>query len=132
MKVWRVGHKSALDAGFPSGPYTCDGVPPEDTARMWGMASDHADGTHPTPHSDPALRDIHSHERCGFNGREALNAWFDNWTEALHESGFEVWAYEVPDWATRVGRHGQVVFSSREAVEVSRHSFTHEQAALFA
>jgi hypothetical protein len=132
MKVYRVGHKTALDSGFPSGPYTCEGVPPEDVARMWGMASDHMGGTHPSPYADPALMGIQSFERCGFDSLDALNRWFDNWTEALDESGFQVWTYEVPDWAVRVGRHGQAVFDGREAVELAQHVFAPEQMALFA
>ncbi|WTP74871.1 hypothetical protein OG778_23790 [Streptomyces sp. NBC_00184] len=132
MIVWRVGHGSALDSGFPSGPYTCTGMPEASVSRLWGMASDHSNLTHPSPYADPALRSIAAHERCGFDSREALNNWFDGWAEALDEADFEVWSYTVPDWAARVGAHGQVVFSSHEAVELSRHKFTLEQAALFA
>lgn len=132
MKVYRVGHKSALDFGFPSGPYTCEGVPSADVGRMWGMAPAHASGTHPTPRADPLLNGIDSHERCGFDSLEALNRWFEGWGEALAESGFQVWMYEVPDWAVRVGKFGQAVFDGREAVERDRHDFKPEQTALFA
>ncbi|MFJ8955604.1 hypothetical protein ACIRO1_36485 [Streptomyces sp. NPDC102381] len=131
MIVWRVGHSKALDDGVPSGPYTCKNVDEKSSVRLWGMAGDHSNSTHPSPYADPLLRGIASYERCGFNSREALNTWFDGWIEALDSAGFEVWSYEVPDWAARVGRHGQVVFDGREAVEQSRHTFTPEQAALF-
>lgn len=132
MKVWRVGHKSALDNGFPSGPYTCNGISGEHHERLWGMSCAHSYSTHPSPQADPLLRDIRSNERCGFDSREALNAWFDGWGHVLAECDFEVWAYEVPDWAVRVGRHGQAVFVAGEAVEFSRHEFTPEQLELFA
>ncbi|MFD3904114.1 hypothetical protein HXS80_15985 [Streptomyces sp. CB04723] len=132
MKVWRVGHKSALNSGFPSGPYTCAGVPDEACDRLWGMAGAHSNSTHPSPQADPLLRGIQPEERCGFDTCDALNEWFDGWTDVLHECGFEVWAYEVPDWAARVGRNGQVVFLANEAVEIGRHAFTPEQMALFA
>jgi hypothetical protein len=96
------------------------------------MASDHSNTTHPSPYADPLLMGIQSYERCGFDSLDALNAWFDGWTEALADCGFEVWAYDVADWAVRVGAHGQVVFDAREAVELDRHEFTPEQLALFA
>ena len=132
MIVWRVGHKAALDSGFPSGPYTCTGMGEEDTSRVWGMAGEHSNSTHPSPYADPALKGIRSYERCGFDSREALNTWFDGWTDALDESGFEVWTYDVPDWAVRVGAHGQVVFDHNEAREIRRGRFEHEQLPLFA
>lgn len=132
MRVWRVGHGSALDSGFPSGPYTCRGVREFDIERLWGMASDHSNSMHPSPHADPLLGGISDHERCGFDSREALNAWFDGWTDALAGCNFSVWEYDVPEWAARVGKYGQVVFDSYEAVEISRHEFTPEQMALFA
>lgn len=131
MIVWRVGHKSALDSGFPSGPYTCTGLNDEDTSRVWGMASEHSNATHPSPYADPALYGIASFERCGFDSREALNEWFDGWTDALEASGFVVWKYEVPDWAARVGRMGQVVFDAHEAVEVGSFPWAPEQLTLF-
>ncbi|CAA53910.1 unnamed protein product [Lomovskayavirus C31] len=72
MKVWRVGHGTALDSGFPSGPYTCEGVEDEDAVkRVWGMASEHSNSTHPSPFADDALYDIASFERCGFDSRDA-------------------------------------------------------------
>jgi hypothetical protein len=95
------------------------------------MAGDHSNATHPSPHADAELHGITDDERCGFSSLEALNVWFDGWTEALNESGFEVWTYEVPDWAVRVGKFGQVVFDAREAVERDRHNFAPEQMALF-
>ncbi|MEV8015667.1 hypothetical protein AB0O76_04770 [Streptomyces sp. NPDC086554] len=130
MKVWRVGHESALDCGFPSGPYTCKGMDRTEANRLWGMADDHCNYTHPSPRADPLLRSIASHERCGFDSRDALNTWFDGWTETLNECSFVVWEYDVPDWAVRVGKFGQVVFIADEAVQVSRHSFKPEQLAL--
>jgi len=132
VKVYRVAHKSALESGFPSGPYAGKGVPDDSAQRLWGMASAHSTMTHPTPYADPDLHHIAEHERCGFDSLDALNAWFDGWTDALAECEFVVWTYEVPEWALRVGRCGQVVFDSIEAVEVSSHEFMHEQTALFA
>lgn len=132
MKVYRVGHSVALDVGFPSGPYTCRGVPSADVARMWGMASAHMGGTHPSPYADSLLGGISAAERCAFDSIDALNRWFDGFGDALADAGFEVWTYEVPDWAVRVGRYGQAVFVANEAVEIERHAFKPEQTALFA
>ncbi|MEU6684409.1 hypothetical protein [Streptomyces sp. NPDC046832] len=132
MKVWRVGHSTALDNGFPSGPYTAKGMPHADYDRLRGMGFSHCDDRHPSPYADPALRGIDTTERCGFDSREALNAWFDGWTQALSEAGCVVWEYEVPDWAVRVGEFGQCVFMAAEAVETGRHNFAPEQLALFA
>ncbi|QAX94034.1 hypothetical protein SEA_EURATIS_39 [Streptomyces phage Euratis] len=132
MRVWRVGHRTALDNGFPSGPYTAKGLTEDDYDRLRGMGWSHSDERHPSPYSDSGLRGIDSSERCGFDSAEALNQWFDEWTEKLAASGFTVWEYEVPDWAVRVGKFGQVVFRADEAVEVSTHEFTYAQPALFA
>lgn len=133
MRVWRVAHSTARADGFPAGPYSHNGVIPSDaSARLWAMADDHSYGTHPSPHADFALGWIDAHERCGFDSRDALNSWFDDWTTALAVSGFCVWEYEVPDDAVRVGRRGQAVFSALEAVEVGRHDFDgFEQLTMF-
>ncbi|MER7688336.1 hypothetical protein [Streptomyces sp. NPDC097610] len=72
------------------------------------------------------------YERCGFDSLDALNAWFEGWGEALSECGFQVWEYEVPDWAVRVGAYGQALFHAEEAVEISAYEFTYSQPALFA
>jgi hypothetical protein len=131
VKVYRVGHRTALDTGFPSGPYTCEGLDPEDVVSLWGMAGDHTNATHPSPYADPALKGIDAHERCGFDSLDALNTWFEGWESRLDAAGFIVWEYDVPDWAARVGRSGQVVFNSHEAFERTRRPFEIKQAALF-
>jgi len=132
MRVWRVAHKTATQNGFPSGPYNGKGVPVEQYELLWSMGSDHSDAYHPSPYADPELHHIAAHERCGFNSLNALNKWFDGWVEALDGAGFAVYEYDVPDWAARVGRFGQVVFSADEAVEVSSHDFRPVQMTLFA
>ncbi|MGW3674660.1 hypothetical protein [Streptomyces sp. NPDC005166] len=96
------------------------------------MYSAHSRGTHPEPRRDPDLRGIDEHERCGFDSIDALDEWFDGWATALAGCGFVVTVYDVPDWAVRVGRHGQIVFDAAEAVEVDRYPFKPVQAALFA
>ncbi|WP_030240712.1 MULTISPECIES: hypothetical protein [unclassified Streptomyces] len=132
MRVWRVGHRSALDSGFPSGPYTAKGLTDAQYGALSGMGWAHSDMQHPCPYADHRLRGIAKEERCGFDSREALNEWFDGWTEAMSEADFLVWEYDVPDWAVRVGGLGQVVFVAEEAVEISHHEFTPEQLTLFA
>ncbi|WP_433858212.1 hypothetical protein [Streptomyces kronopolitis] len=131
MRVYRVGHRTALDAGFPSGPYTCEGLDPEHVVALWGMAGDHTNGSHPSPFADPLLKGIEPFERCGFDSREALDTWFEGWESRLDAAGFIVWEYDVPDWAARVGRNGQVVFNNFEAFERTRQLFKVEDLTLF-
>lgn len=132
MRVWRVAHRTALDTGFPSGPYTGCGVGTKEAERLWDMAGAHSNLTHPSPQADPKLQGMGDYERCGFDSLDALNAWFEGWGEALSECGFQVWEYEVPDWAVRVGAYGQALFHAEEAVEISAYEFTYSQPALFA
>ncbi|QAY26961.1 hypothetical protein SEA_SHAWTY_37 [Streptomyces phage Shawty] len=131
MKVWRVAHKAVRESGFPTGPYSCSGLDPDQAQAVWNMAGDHSDGRHPTPYADPELWSIQSHERCGFASPDDLNGWFDGWGDALSRAGFAVYVYDVPDWAARVGRFGQVVFAADEAVELERYDFAPEQLTLF-
>ncbi|MFE9026202.1 hypothetical protein ACFYOA_08055 [Streptomyces iakyrus] len=131
MKVWRVGHKTSRQLDFPSGPYTRRGVPREQSELLDGMGWSHGDDEHPSPSFDPALGGIALHERCGFDSREALNKWFDGWLVQLDMADFVVWAYEVPDSAARVGKHGQVVFSTTDATELGHEPFRREQLDLW-
>ncbi|MBJ6623613.1 hypothetical protein H4N49_36775 [Streptomyces sp. DHE17-7] len=129
--MWRVGHGTALDQGFPTGPYTCRGLTAEQAAHVWHMSTKHSYGTHPSPYADPALKMIANWERCGFDSADALEEWFSGWFDTLHEAGFRVWVYEVPEWAVRVGRRGQAVFDSGEAVEIESYEFRPTQLELF-
>jgi hypothetical protein len=125
VRVWRVAHESARYKSFPAGPYSHGTELERETAeRIDAMRWDHYDDRHNTPHSDPTLRLIQENERCGFDSREALDGWFDGWTKLLTECGFRVYVYDVPDWAARVGRHGQTLFVGDEAVEVKTEPFT--------
>ncbi|AFU62229.1 hypothetical protein TG1_34 [Streptomyces phage TG1] len=130
--MWRVAHESARYNGFPAGPYACsDALPTRSVSILFHMGLEHSGTDHPSPYADPALRGIADFERCGFESREALNAWFDGWSEALDEAGMRVWVYDVPDWCARSGFAGQVVFDALEAVEVDAYAFEPEQLSLF-
>lgn len=135
MKVYRVAHHTAKFDGFPSGPYAYgDSLPDDDVARIDNMRWDHSDADHPSPTRDEQLDYfIADHERCGFDSLDALYTWFHNWTRALHESGFRLWVYEVPDYAVRVGAHGQALFDKYEAEMLSMHKLdlAPTQLALF-
>ncbi|MGY5131297.1 hypothetical protein ACWGJW_02555 [Streptomyces nigrescens] len=125
VKVWRVAHKRATFDGFPSGPYACaETLPRHVEDALHDMFVAHCDSDHPTPYADRGLRGIDGTERCGFESREALDAWFANFAGLLHECGFRVFAYDVPDDAARVGRCGQVVFSKWHATELERSELT--------
>ncbi|QNE74023.1 hypothetical protein F0344_04865 [Streptomyces finlayi] len=125
MRVWRVAHENARTSGFPAGPYAYGGALDEATAeRIDSMRWDHCGTRHPCPRDDSSLGDIAERERCGFNSREALDGWFDGWTKTLSECGFRIWVYDAPDWACRVGEHGQTLFVADEAVEVRTEPFT--------
>lgn len=128
-----MAHRTALESGFPSGPYQGRmKLSDRDSDRLWRMSISHADLSHLPPDADPKLVHISRYERCGFDSRDALSAWFDGWTNTLAECGFIVWEYDVPDWAARVGARGQVVFAAAEAVEVAQYEFQPEQLGLFA
>lgn len=131
MRVWRVGHATARDNGFPSGPYTCVGIAPESAEDLWGMADAHRTSTHPSPLTDPRLGGIAHSERCGFDSLRALRTWFDGWTDTLVDAGFQIHIYEVPDCAVRFGGRGQVVFRASKAVEIERRLLKPVQLALF-
>ncbi|SFI81088.1 hypothetical protein SAMN05216275_10551 [Streptosporangium canum] len=118
MKVWRVAHKTLTYNGFPSGPYVSKGIPVEVQEGLARMNQAHTfDCEHPSPDSDGGLDGIRNHERCGFDSREALDEWFYGFTKDLHDYGFCVYTYDLPDRTVRVGRFGQVVFSVQYALE---------------
>jgi len=134
VRVWRVAHETARYLSFPAGPYSHgDSLGSETSERIDPMRHDHCDDRHPSPHWDRTLGGIDAHERCGFGSREALDGWFDGWTTLLVECGFRVYVYDVPDWACRVGEHGQTLFRDDEAVEVLTEPFvwTVGQPSLF-
>ncbi|QBZ73411.1 hypothetical protein SEA_HEATHER_41 [Streptomyces phage Heather] len=132
MKVWRVAHGTVTWCGFPTGPYSCGGLTEEAVKPLLGMGLDHTPAKQPSPYEDRSIRGIDSTERCGFNSREALDEWFDGWTNELSACGFEVWEYDVPDSAARAGRRGQVVFVASEAVEIRHSPFKPVQLTLWA
>ncbi|MER5894745.1 hypothetical protein [Streptomyces sp. NPDC001876] len=118
---------------FPAGPYCHGSELDSDTAeRINDMRYAHCDDRHPSPHWDRTLNLIRDEERCGFNSREALDGWFEGFTKLLAECGFRVYVYDVPDWACRVGEHGQTLFVADEAVEMRTEPFawTAEQLKL--
>ncbi|MEU8792192.1 hypothetical protein [Streptomyces sp. NPDC048643] len=102
--------------------------------KLRRMFEAHCAYSHPSPYADADLRGISSHERCGFDSREALSDWFEGFLPLLVECGFRVYTYDVPDFACRVGRAGQAVFDQYEAKELSVEPFAlkPQQIALFA
>ncbi|MFD7257797.1 hypothetical protein [Streptomyces sp. NPDC059874] len=136
MLVWRVAHESAEYKGFPSGPYACgESLPVGTRDRLEDMHYAHCGSHHPSPFNGySGLPGITEEQRCGFDSREALYEWFANFTAVLHECGFRVFVYDVPDFAAHVGNFGQTVFDKYEAIERSREDLdlTPAQIPLFA
>lgn len=116
MRVWRVGHSSALRDGFPQGPYTYGPEMSkfaEDLAD--GMCWAHSNNDHPSPFRDGHLYDIYSYEVCGLPSRADLDRWFEpHWRARLHRAGYLVHVYEAPDTDVRLGDI-QLVFKRSSA-----------------
>jgi hypothetical protein len=121
MKVYRVGHRWHVNSGtkLPSGPYAFGYTLPDYIAdRINSMRWVHQDDRHPGPIREPELDGIGVHEVCGLASMDALNGWFEHhWRLRLHQAGYRVNVYDVPEVHVRHGRY-QVVFDPREAKHV--------------
>jgi hypothetical protein len=106
------------------GPYNSDEwVNPSDQQDL--LAQHNNDGIHrpwytwlsqllednvlPEDEFDP--KEVTHEYRSGTDSREALDAWFDGWTDTLERNGFKVVEYEVPDNQVVMAKSGlQVAF----------------------
>jgi hypothetical protein len=100
MLVYRVAHPKHFIEGQPAGPYVYGNWPSEPWTHEMGEA--HRDDGHPVPWRD-GYSCRKDEEFCAFESMMALNQWFEGWTEKLHESGYLVHVYDVPDEHVRTG-----------------------------
>lgn len=123
MRVYRV----AFDHGgeTPIGPYRVEDLRYRDRYDALcdvsdDLGSDHMDDEHPSPWFEPALGHyIADEECCCFTSLRRMRSWFKGWRRKLHEVGFELWVYEVPEEYVRRGDY-QAVFEIDEAALVER------------
>ena len=95
MFVYRVEHKETRH-----GPYCTDLQPPDGVGRL--LVETHTNpATHPIEYEllDPSM----AAWRYGFESLYLLERWFEGFLDLLHEEGFRVMQYEVPQ---RYVRHG--------------------------
>lgn len=122
MIVYRVEHESIKDqwTGHAIGPFQelsmktylgwRDG---KVYARAVERLMDHLwsdRDRYPTPYNDPNIGFIDGSQICGVDSIESVHDWFADALPLLEEVGFKIRKYEVPDWACRAGRTGQIVF----------------------
>lgn len=81
--------------------------------ELLDMIGEHTNETHPSPQSDPMLKDIYPHEVCGFATIDAAEEWFAGYADALSEAGFHLSVYTVPIGDVRYGKE-QCVFRRGE------------------
>jgi len=125
MRVFRVGHRWHIrpHLNMPTGPYAFGftNFPDYVAERINAMRWCHQGGTHPSPRSD-GLGEIKPTEVCGFASLEALEDWFEHhWRIRLHQVGYRITEYDVPEDHVRQGRY-QVVFTPVHAVAKLHHT----------
>lgn len=129
MIVYRVEHTTAVDDRTMHACGPCADVTrfSGDTIDGWDRAYEaqyklmrvmNGRDDKPSPFWDDELEYIHPNEICGVDSEESLRFWFEDALPALEEVGFAVRRYDVPDWACRVGRSGQVLFQYGHATLV--------------
>lgn len=117
VSVWRVEHACGC------GPYTARELCAscvDAREAVWDMCYDHDDDWHPSPWDD-GIRDFTEEHICGLPTLESVKSWFnDFWTARLHEHGYRLTEWSVPEEALLRGRV-QVMFDPRASrlVQVS-------------
>lgn len=109
MRIFRIEHP-----GNGRGPYkqTTEDVVRDEYGTSINIA--HSDCSHPNPRADFGHW-IMSYEQCAFDSIEKLLVWFDEqWIDILHDAGYMLCEYEVPDLCVRVGNF-QVVYDADKA-----------------
>lgn len=77
------------------------------------------DPTHPAPFSDFGHM-IMWYEKCGFESIDKLLVWFESeWIDILHDLGYLLCIYEVPDLCVHIGNF-QVVYDHDKAVLIHK------------
>lgn len=105
------------------GPYGAGGIATDVTKHggesfedfSYRLAVAHNDDDHPAPWAeDLSVRKGH----CGFDSLGKLSEWFKGWGKQLHDYGFRIVTFTVPDEDVQRGER-QVVFRRRDTDIVS-------------
>ncbi|MFE1425420.1 hypothetical protein ACFW6C_07630 [Streptomyces fungicidicus] len=128
MRVFRVGHRwhTRSHLNTPTGPYAFGWTdfPDYVAERVNAMRWCHQGDTHPSPRED-GLGQIDRWEVCGFSSLDALHAWFEHhWRLRLHQVGYRITEYDVPEDHVRQGGF-QVVFTASQATPKRHHTLAH-------
>jgi hypothetical protein len=74
------------------------------------LAVAHNDDEHPAPYAEDLTI---SGNHCGFESLDKLREWFKGWGKALHDYGFRIVEFTVPDADVQRGER-QVAFRRRD------------------
>ena len=116
MIVYRIAKEVPnRPEAFPVGPYQWVDENLNYPPGIDKMGDAHRDRSHPLPGSEGhwmSFTDV-----CGFTDEFRLLLWFDGFLDMLHENGFLIYEYDVPEWHV-VDLTYQSVFSRVSAVLV--------------